>query len=184
MTPVGPVATARNPLWEFATWAYELDGVAKSCLALQQRFGADVNMIMFCLWLGSRGEGNANLARHLSAALKLSREWQFNFVEPLRTCRTNLKDFVANAPLEDEHRAAMTLLRDRVKQCELDMERMQTTALYALVGDAGAPAGQVPLDKQRDVAFNNLNVYLTATGVKLDPLGASHVRHILDTVFS
>ena len=37
--------------------------------------------------------------------------------------------------------------------------------------------------EQRQHAQNNLNVYFTATGVKLDPLGQTHVIRLLQAVF-
>jgi hypothetical protein len=37
--------------------------------------------------------------------------------------------------------------------------------------------------EQRQDAQNNLNVYFTATGVKLDPLGQTHVIRLLQAVF-
>ena len=77
----------------------------------------------------------------------------------------------------------MAALRERIKQCELDMERMQTTALYGLVG-TGGPTTTVATATQREMACNNLNVYFTATGVNLDPLGHTHVKQILDAVFA
>ena len=38
--------------WRFSTRIYRLDRVADSCLALQDRFGVDVNMMLFCCWSG------------------------------------------------------------------------------------------------------------------------------------
>ena len=106
-----PNATGGNPLWDFAVWAYDREGVAKACLALQDRCGADVNMIMFCLWLASRGQSNEEFAPYLNAAIELSRRWQRDFVQPLRDCRTNMKAYLNDGPADFKHRAAMTSLR-------------------------------------------------------------------------
>ena len=171
-----------NPLWDFVTWAYAEPGVEKACLALQNRQGADVNMVLFCCWLAYRG-GTNNLAKHLGAALKMSREWQGNLVGPLRTCRENLKNVIETSSLVGNDRAAATALRERIKQCELEMEQLQTLSFYALVGDdragelARAPA------EQKDDALNSLTVYFAATDVKLDPLGQTHVMRILTAIF-
>jgi len=172
-----------NPLWDFALWAYGEPDVEKSCLALQNRLGADVTMIMFCLWLAYRGTPGGQLARYLGAAIKLSRDWQRSFVEPLRTCRTNFKDFIINTDMGGLELDAANALRDRIKQAELDMEQLQMLAMYSLVvenevSDELRNASQRRLDAQ-----NNLNVYFTATGVKLDPLGQTHVVRLLQSVF-
>ncbi len=172
-----------NPLWDFVSWAYAEPGVEKPCLALQNRLGADVNMVLFCAWLAYRGTGTAHLARFLAAALKLSREWQRNLVEPLRSARENLKDVIEASDLVGSSRATAGALRDRIKQCEVDMEQLQTLTFYSLVtggndeGIARAPA------EQKDDALNNLTVYFTATGIKLDPLGQAHVMRILTAIF-
>jgi uncharacterized protein (TIGR02444 family) len=182
-TPVPGAPAKPNPLWAFMTWSYKEPGVEKACLALQNRLHVDVNVVLFCLWLSHRGVGSSHLARYLAAALKLSREWQRTLVEPLRTCRNNLKDLVENSTMVGAERAAAAALRDKVKQCELDMEQLQTLALYALVQDGSDEGLHRPPAEQKDDALNNLTVYFAATGVKLDPLAQTHVMRILTTVF-
>jgi uncharacterized protein (TIGR02444 family) len=172
-----------NPLWDFSTWAYSEPGVDKACLALQNRLGADVNMVMFCMWLAYRGTGSSHLARFLGAALKLSREWQRTLVEPLRGARENLKDVIDASALVGNDRSAAAELRERIKQCELDMEQLQTLAFYALVADGTDDTMTRSPAEQKDDALNNLTVYFAATGVKLDPLGHTHVMRILTAVF-
>lgn len=175
--------TKGNPLWEFATWAYAQAGVEKACLALQNRLNVDVNIVLFCMWLAYRGTGSNSLAKYLASALKLSRDWQKNLVEPLRTCLNNLKDLLENSPMAGADRAAATSLHERVKQSELDMEQLQTLALYSLVlegTDSGITRSPV---EQKDDALNNLTVYFAATGVKLDPLAQAHIMRILTALF-
>lgn len=176
--------TKSNPLWDFATWAYAEPGVEKACLALQNRLGVDVNMLMFCAWLAYRGSGTAHLAKSLGAALKLSREWQRTLVEPLRSARENLKDVIEASGLMGNDRNTAMELRERIKQCEVDMEQLQTLAFYSLVagGTEDHVATRSPAE-QKDDALNNLTVYFAATGVKLDALGQTHVMRILTAVF-
>lgn len=172
-----------NPLWDFAVDVYDREGVTKACLALQNRFGADVNMILFLLWLADSGIGQANLARYMGTALKLSRDWQRNFVEPLRTARNNLKTYVEANLLSDEQAKSVERLRQNVLTSELDMERMQMLALFNIVSDERQDAEDVEPHLARERAANSLNVYFSATGVALDPLGKSHVATILDAAF-
>jgi uncharacterized protein (TIGR02444 family) len=171
-----------NPLWDFAVWVYGEPDVEQACLALQNRLGADVTMIMFCLWLAQRGTPETSLARYMGAAIKLSRDWQRSFVEPLRTCRTNFKDFISNTDMGGEELDTANALRARIKQCELDMEQLQMLAMYSLVEDVESDDLRSTLQQKAD-AQNNLNVYFSATGVKLDPLGQAHVAHLLHAVF-
>jgi uncharacterized protein (TIGR02444 family) len=183
MSPGVNDAVKANPLWDFATWAYKREGVEKACLALQNRLNADVNIILFCIWLSFRGAGTTNLAKYLGTALKISRDWQRNLVEPVRTARQNFKDLLETGFFADADKQAAEALRERIKQCELELEHLQTLALYALVttgddrGVARAPA------EQKDDALNNLTVYFAASGIKLDPLGQTHVMRILTAIF-
>ncbi len=184
MNAVAPPSIAKgNPLWDFIAWAYAVPGVEKACLALQNRFSVDVNLLLFCIWLAYRGTGTTHLAKFLGAALKLSREWQRNLVEPLRTARENLKDVIEPSTLTGNDRASATALRERIKQCELDMEQLQTLVFYALVSDGAAePAARAPAE-QKDDALNNLTVYFSASGIKLDPLGQAHIMRVLTAIF-
>ncbi len=177
-----PIAKG-NPLWDFVTWAYAEPGVEKACLALQNRLGADINMVLFCAWLAYRGAGTTHPAKCLGAALKLSREWQRSLVEPLRSSRENLKDVIEASALVGSDRASAAALRERIKQCEIDMEQLQTLAFYALVPSGNEEDVARPPSEQKDDALNNLTVYFAATGVKMDPLGQTHVMRILTTIF-
>lgn len=183
MTSVVAEAVRANPLWDFVTWAYKREGVEKACLALQSRLNADVNIVLFCIWLSFRGAGTINLAKYLGTALRISRDWQLNLVEPVRTARQNLKDVLETGSFADDDIQVAEALRERIKQCELDLEHLQTLALYALVttGDDGGTA-RAPAE-QKDDALNNLTVYFAASGIKLDPLGQTHVMRILTSIF-
>jgi hypothetical protein len=114
----------------------------------------------------------------------MSREWQRDLVEPVRTCRENLKVIVEGPDLIGRNREAATALRERLKANELDLEALQILGLYGLVStgdhDEGAP---VDIATQKEDAQNNLNVYFAATGVTLDHLAQSHVLRLLNGVF-
>jgi uncharacterized protein (TIGR02444 family) len=176
-------AKKTNALWDFTTWAYALPGVEKACLSLQNRLNADVNIVLFCCWLAYRGAGTSNLAKYLAGALKLSREWQRNLIEPLRTGRKNVKDMVDNGAIALTEQSDALAIAERVKQCELDLEQLQNAALYALVIDGSDEGVTRAPAEQKDDARNNLTVYFAAMNIKLDPLGETHVMRILTAVF-
>lgn len=183
MSAAAPPIAKGNPLWDFVVWAYAEPGVEKACLALQNRLGADVNMVLFCVWLAYRGTGTSHLARYLGEAMKVSREWQRKAVEPMRTARANLKDLIEASPLIGSQRAQATALRERIKQSELELEQLQTLAFYALVTD-GAEAGMARSPaEQKDDARNSLSAYFAASSIKLDPLAETHVMRVLTAVF-
>ena len=44
-----------SAFWRFSLELYARDGVPAACLALQDREGADVNLVLLALWLGESG---------------------------------------------------------------------------------------------------------------------------------
>ena len=44
-----------HPFWNFSLEIYSGEGVAEACLDLQERRGCDVNILLFCCWLGASG---------------------------------------------------------------------------------------------------------------------------------
>ena len=48
-----PQAQAATALWRFSLAVYRRAGVAPECLDVQERFGVDVNLLLFCAYLGA-----------------------------------------------------------------------------------------------------------------------------------
>ena len=46
-----------HPFWEFSLRVYGNGGVPTACLALQERHAIDVNLLLFCAWIGESGRG-------------------------------------------------------------------------------------------------------------------------------
>lgn len=115
-----------NPLWEFSVRVYASPGVAAACLSLQDRFGADVNLLLAAAYLGSRGhELSATDARSLA---DLVRDWQEQVVSPVRKARKAMKHIAEkNVP---NIQAAIALARDQVKSIELDAERVEQDLIF------------------------------------------------------
>lgn len=75
-------------LWLFATRLYAEPDIAAHCLAWQEQFGADVDMLLAGCWLAARqrvwaGTGVLALERHCEV-------WRSNAVLPLRAVRRAL----------------------------------------------------------------------------------------------
>lgn len=92
--------------------------MAEACLAYQNHQGANVNLLLFCCWLGSLGReiGQTELAQ-ASAKIEI---WDARVVQPLRSVR----QFVSGSSL-----SADTLLND-LKQVELKAEQVVQNCLY------------------------------------------------------
>ena len=109
-------------LWTFATTLYARPGVEAACLELQAA-GADVCLLLCGLWLDSRGVAHS---ADREAQLRLIAEpWQREVVKPLRALRQGWRE----AAGQD---SALSGLRERVKQLELEAEREQLGRLQRL----------------------------------------------------
>jgi uncharacterized protein (TIGR02444 family) len=117
--------TQGSPFWRFSLGFYRRPGVADACLALQDGCGVDVNILLFFLWLAAaRRCVSTDVARAVCAA---AAPWRDDVVAPLRTIRRRLKD--GSALVE---RSATEAFRARIKAIELESERLEQEALFAL----------------------------------------------------
>ncbi len=111
-----------NPLWEFSLEFYAQPGVASACLALQDRCGVDVNVLLLMCWCGLQGVciDSASLARLLSEPQLV--RWRRWVIEPLRRGRRGLsrRDMML-----------LRLLRRALAAVELAAERVEQAFLFA-----------------------------------------------------
>lgn len=131
---------ASNPLWAYSLRLYRKPGVAPACIALQDRCGVDVNVLLFCLWMGACGRGVAPAAMRL--AVGVSREWTAHVVAPLRQTRRFLK------PL------GVPAFRRAVARVELAAERLEQDMLVRLAPRAGRAPLRPSLAAARQAAAN------------------------------
>jgi uncharacterized protein (TIGR02444 family) len=115
----------RNPLWDYASTLYGLEGVAPACLVLQDRFGVDVNLLLYAAWLAQQQRRLDTI--HVKALDAVVSDWRDQVVRPLRALRRQLHA-VAEA----------TELYEGVKTLELQSEREQLDRMYAFYRDTEA----------------------------------------------
>lgn len=107
-----------NPLWDYSLTIYRLDEVASSCIALQDTFDMDVNLLLYAAWLAHL---KCSLSDdHLAALEALVSEWREQVVKPLRGLRRQLRDY-----------PGAESARDELKHLELQAEREQQDMMYA-----------------------------------------------------
>jgi uncharacterized protein (TIGR02444 family) len=131
-----PTPTGQDsPFWRFSLRFYRLPGVADACIELQDKAGVDVNLLLFLLW-------NATERRCLSEQemTDLERQvgaWRNVAVIPLRTLRRALRQ-----PPPVIEAGTAEAFRNKIKQVELEAERLQQEATYALAQSLrlGSPA--------------------------------------------
>ena len=153
-----------NPFWDFSLAVWRREAVEPACLALQERRGLDVNLLLFCGWAGRRGRAldEADIGRLIEAA----RPWREATVLPLRRLRKWLKAQSA-APGDAAER-----LRARVKEDELRSEAIQQSLLAQAVPVPDGKGGPV-------VTAANMAVYFAALGIAPGTHDTAHLASVL-----
>jgi len=165
-----------HPFWNFSLEIYAGEGVAEACLDLQARRGCDVNILLFCCWLGASGRPTLT-AERLGAILKVSDVWQAEIVRPLRQVRRLLKDRPWNDTLPETVEAA----RRRVADAELaaeHAEQLKLASLYTPPADRDRPP-----EKRLRAAIGNLGVYAVCLGVVPDAKDRVAVAALMKAAF-
>ncbi len=151
-------------LWEFSRALYAAPGVAAHCLDLQERLGADVNLLLCAAWIGATGRGRLTADR-LAVLDAAARPLHHNVVRPLRAARIWLRGpSASNAPL--------MALRTEIKRLELVAEKSEQAELERLCDVE--PSHSDPGSRLAD-ALENIALYLERLGsagaMIGDPLG-------------
>jgi uncharacterized protein (TIGR02444 family) len=144
-----------NPFWDYALALYGRDGVERACLDLQTRHGLDVNVVLLCCWLATRGiEADQEWLRAATAAVE---RWQAEVIRPLRAVRSRLKAELAEPEPGSIPACWPDLtarLRRRVLALEIDGERLEQLLLADLAADLAATVAP-----GIDLAIRNLGRY-------------------------
>lgn len=148
---------ADSALWRFSLRFYRRPEVPELCLRLQDVHGADVNVLLFIIFLAVNGRGlTAGEVRRIDDHI---RAWRGSVVQPLRALRRALKGGIA--PVDS---ASAQALRDAIQREELQAERLQQEALERAfpIGSSGAAA------TPRSAAQANIAAYSSTLNSQLD----------------
>ncbi len=159
--------------WDYSVRNYGKPGVADACLALQDRHGLDVNVLLFCCWFGcTRGVMDEPLWERV---LAFSEAWADNVVRPLRAVRTWMKHTGCTQP-EISNDECMRL-REEIKRSELKAERLQENSLQELAEDTALKI----LDSTSQIRCTTLNLkkYMYQFSIELDGGSRSALAHIV-----
>lgn len=151
-------AIAVEGFWDFSVRTYRSEGVPDACLALQNEYGADVNMLLYCAWVGAvLGAFDGEL---YTAASGFSRDWAESVVIPLRSARTWMKH--TGCTTDPMPADGCMQLRDEIKGVEFAAEKLQQQVLESLVTVAGRN-GDAAETVLADVVAN-LHLYSESAG--------------------
>ena len=164
-----------NAFWRFSLHAYRLPGVEAACLALQDGWATDTNLLLYCCWLGSAGRplDKRILRRAMAAVARLQAE----VIQPLRQVRRGLKTTVRGPCRKD----AAPDLRKRIAAVELDLEYLEQCALFQLAQTLPPLARRQP---PRAAAQASIERYLALLQVPPAALARQHAETLLDACFA
>ena len=100
-------------MWRFSLSFYARPGVSEALIALQDRAGFDVNLMLFALWLGVSGRSLTK--EELAITDQIAQPIRAHIVEPLRALRRKLRA---------DPDADIQGLREGIKALELDAEKV------------------------------------------------------------
>jgi uncharacterized protein (TIGR02444 family) len=146
--------SAETPFWRFSLKFYRQGGVSEACIELQDRFGVDVNLLLFLIWLASDDRQlSAEEVRMLDDNV---RDWRNLTIVPIRDVRRRLK---GAETLVDP--GVQEAFRNKVKTIELEAEQLQQEALYTF-----AKSGPLGTEATPPVAaLANIAAYESVLGV-------------------
>ena len=123
-----------SPFWRFSLRFYSRPSVAAACLALQDEAGADVNLMLFLLFLA---EHKRQVTREDIARLDSTvRSWRDCVVKPLRELRRVLKTGIGEIPV-----TVSETFRGQIKRLELESEQIEQHVLERCeAATVGCPA--------------------------------------------
>ena len=164
----GSIDLPASRFWTFTLAVYQKEGVSPACIALQDRLGLDVNFLLLCLYMGSRG-------RLLSAGdfARLEERvapWRKHVIHPLRAVRRWLREqqLLEKAPSDR--------LRRGVLGYEIESEGVQQRLMEATMT---VPEGA----SSASTAVSNLKSYLDWARVKAGDPDKADLAVLLSQVF-
>ena len=145
-----------HPFWDFSLDVYMSEGVGAAFLELQKAHELDVNILLFCMWVGASGRGSLT-TEQMSVLLDAVSTWHEDVVRALRAIRVRMKGGIGNAPSQ-----LSESLRQRIQKTEIDCEHAEQLMLTEVL-DMTADQGKTASERLVDAA-SNLSTYFATFG--------------------
>lgn len=141
-----------SEFWNFSTQTWMLPDIEKVCLDLQNEFDVNVNILLYCCWIG-----NKKLSINdddLQMLLDTTQPWQ-TIIKPLRDSRKMMKQSLLAMPSE---MVDQTL--NNINEMVLNTEHMEQLALEKTLNLANVS----PCSSQSSIecSLTNLVTYLSS----------------------
>ena len=114
-----------NPFWRFSLSLYQLKRIKDACLKLQDDADANVNLLLFALWIAQQQK---RLAPDWQNTFIQLDNWHQNYTLTLRRQRIELQTLAVRA---DRHESGpLHQMRDFIQKAELLAEQQEQAVLY------------------------------------------------------
>lgn len=172
MTP-GAETLPVNPFWEFSVRIYSRPEVAEACLALQEKFKLDVNILLFCCWQAEKGLAPLTDA-DIAKIMTVSQDWHRQIVAGLRAVRQNLKGgFPPASPVMAE------MIRKQIINLEIQSEQVEQDLIFQTIPGKAGNSDQAGIL----TGAQNCKTYLSHLGKHPDDEDAARFGIILAAIF-
>ncbi len=160
---------------DFSAQMFRKPGIADACLFVQERYGLNVNLVLFCVWVADCGGGSLT-AEHLQEAWRRLADWHKQVIKPLRDIRRVSRNEALGTP---------EFLREGfVPQAEAAEQEAGRVAQYVLAEFARTLAGSTQAVNDRaDAAMTSLMTYISELDIVSDRQLTECLDAILQTVF-
>jgi len=156
--------------WEFSLAYYSRERVSAACLSLQNRHGADVNMLLLCCWLATLGLKVDQPGFY--AAIAAVEAWRRDVLEPLRSARRAASD-----QFPEIAKSERQAIKHGMLSVELECERIaQEKIAHAASATVKADEAATPLQ----IASAALEAYLTIVIGAPDAQDAEDLQALLE----
>lgn len=118
----------KNPFWQYSLALYGRPKVTECCLSYQDNDGANVNLLLFCCWLGFSGQRLEPAA--LKKARSLIEEWDLQTVQKLRSVRRFLVSSQSAPGVMVKSDVVKGEMIQSLQQVELMAEQVVQNVLY------------------------------------------------------
>ncbi|HZL32012.1 MAG TPA: TIGR02444 family protein [Pseudolabrys sp.] len=154
-----------NPFWKFSLAVYGAPEIAAECLNLQRRLEIDVNVLLFCAFMGSAQKVALN-DKNLAAIKASVAAWHQKVVRPLRAARQAMK------PLPQMSDDAVQALRQEIATIELRAEQAEQAMLFELIPALTAAAVSATA---AHAVEHNIDALLRSHGADAEAAGAQRL---------
>lgn len=128
-------ALEADQFWRFSCELYADAEIAKTCLALQDEYALNVNLLLLAVWLGRQQIGlSMDDFGRLTAAIAA---WQHKHLQPIRELRRQIGTERLRTPADLKH--AVEQLYGQLKQVELTAEKIQQQQLITALMERPLP---------------------------------------------